>query len=381
LKFNKILKIIIAFLLIAILGFFSAKWLVTEHFYAQYKTYNKQSLGKILIVWDRGIGEEETIARLKIAGNIINWQVFSVSARPPFYIRWFIKNSVTEVYNKVNPNFVITLQDFVKYYPFYPNYLTLTLGTDRYIQKDAQGYYLTNKEHAKFDAIFPSFQDLDKLELALQRGHKHFTGFAWYPLSNAVDYQFMGANKLFYSGGYLWDTTRSSSTYKDLFAMLDTTGYFTVCGPNKKWKEIAPNSAIGIIPIDGYSLIAEHNKAGMSLLLHYKQHLEGGAPTGRIFEAAAANTVIISDKHTFIIKNFADNVLYIDVENKTASEIFQQINSHVKWIKNHPELAKQMANNCHKIFMDKFTLEEQLLNLIKFYEDNLHIKNHPSNVE
>ena len=365
-KMNKFFKSIVILTLVMVTGFFATQWMVTEYFYAQYTADSDKSSGKILVIWDRGIGEEETIARLKIAGTRINWAIYAVSNRPPFYIRWFIKDTVTKAYNQLKPKFVITLQDFVPYYAFYPNYLTLTLGTDRYIQQDAHGYYLTNKDHAKFDAIFPSFQHLDKLELALQREQKHFTGFSWYPLANATNYQFNGANKLFYSGGYLWDTTRSSNTYKQLFSMLDKTGYFTVCGPNKKWQKIAPNSAVGIIDINGYSLITAHNNAGMSLLLHYKQHLDGGAPTNRIFEAAAANTVIISDKHPFISKNFTDNVLYIDVENKTADEIFQQIDAHVKWIKSHPELAQQMANNCHKIFIEKFTLEEQLLQLINF---------------
>lgn len=106
----------------------------------------------------------------------------------------------------------------------------------------------------------------------------------------------------------------------------------------------------------------------MSLLLHSQQHLEGGAPTGRIFEAAAANTVIISDKHPFIMQQFGDNVLYIDME-QTGEEIFAEIDSHIQWVKDNPEKSKEMANNCHQILLEKFTLEAQLQKLIDLNDE------------
>ena len=38
------------------------------------------------------------------------------------------------------------------------------------------------------------------------------------------------------------------------------------------------------------------------------------------------------------------------------------------WIKNNPEKAKAKAKKAHQIFIDKFTMESQLINLAKMHE-------------
>ena len=245
--------------------------------------------------------------------------------------------------------------------------MTFTMDIQRYVRPNADGSFaLVRSEYANFDALLPSFTAIDKLKNAYEATGKSFNGFTWYPTVYTTEYQVAQPQYLFYSGGTLWDGTRASSKYKQLFSKLDQTGYFRVCGVVDKWQH-TPNSAIGLIPIDGKSLIAAIHKAGISLVLHTQGHIESGAPTARIFEAAAANAVIIADRHPFIQQNFGNNVLYIDTE-KSAENIFQQIDQHMQWIYAHPKEAQAKAINCHDIFMQKFSLDAQLLKLLEMHQ-------------
>lgn len=360
-------------------------WSVQSNFKATYKVTSNDTPAKILLVWYRGIGEQETIARLKITAQRMGVELRSVSVKPPFYIRWFVKDPVAIAREQMQPDFLLTIQDWIEYYPGIPNYMTLTLGTERYITTEPDGQVkFINPEHAKFDALLPSFKDIDLLRTAYEAQGKKYQGFAWYPTAYTTEYESTAPNKLFYSGGFLWDTTRGSAKYKELFVMLDRAGYFAVCGPKKKWRS-TPNSALGFIPVDGVALIQAQHNAGISLLLHTQLHLNGGAPTGRIFEAAAANTVIISDRHPFIEKYFGDNVLYIDIQ-QDAVGMFKQIDAHMAWIKANPQAAQTMAQNCKDIFMQNFSMEAQLARLIALHHevlmpDTLSLANYPSDAQ
>ena len=361
---------------IGVSGYFACSVLANYIFNQKYTIKNAEDYtGTILISWYRGIGEQEMLERFKIAAAKLGWNIRVVTNRPKFYFRWFIPDPIRRASQIAKPDFILAIQDCIDYSEGVPNYLTLTNGIDKYIGNDQQGEYLLDKSHADFNVIFPTFFDKNKLQAALERAGKNSAavGFHWYPTANETTLTPMGANKLFYSGGYLWDTTRSSDKYRQFFSLLDKTGYLEISGPKKKWRH-TPHSTVGLIPIDGVSLIKSQHAAGVSLLLHTKLHLDGGAPTGRIFEAASANTVIISDKHPFIIEHFGDNVLYIDTQ-QTGVEIFRQIDKHMRWIKNNPERAKEMANNCHTIFMQKFTLERQLERLISFHKQLIKLAN------
>jgi hypothetical protein len=339
-------------------------------FKSQYQAKNPHAPAKILVVWYRGIGEQETIERLKIVGKRLGLELHAVSTKPKFYIRWFVKDPVATARNELKPDFLLSIQDWVMHYPGLPNYMTLTLGTERYLSADENGAMkFTNPEHEKFEALLPSFKDIDQLQAAYERNGKKYQGFAWYPTSYVTYYPIATPNKLFYSGGFLWDKTRGSQKYKELFVKLDQAKYFAVSGPKKKWRH-TPNSALGFIPINGVSLLEAQHKAGISLLLHTQLHLNGGAPTGRIFEAAAAKTVIISDKHPFIEKYFGDNVFYVDI-TQDAEAMFQQIDGYMQWIYANPEQAQTMAENCNRIFTQQFSMEAQLQRLIDLHH-SLH---------
>jgi glycosyltransferase involved in cell wall biosynthesis len=172
--------------------------------------------------------------------------------------------------------------------------------------------------------------------------------------------------RIFYCGSN-WDRTRKGEAYKRLFAKLDETGDLSIYGPPKAWKH-TPRSYRGFLPFDGRSTIKAMQECGIVLILHSETHLKGNAPTGRIFEAAASGCVIISDRHPFVMQEFGDSALYIDQEGSPEA-IFQEIEDRLAWIRSNPKEAVEMAARCHEIFEERFTLEEQLLNLKKIYEE------------
>lgn len=184
----------------------------------------------------------------------------------------------------------------------------------------------------------------------------------WYPTVAATNYRPNPVN-LMYCGDKYFENIRSElDKYKVLWKALDKTGYFFVYGTKHAWENLT--SYQGRLPADGKSFVDAINQHGIYLVLHDKKHLKEGVPSGRIFEGAAASAVIISDKHPFVKREFKDSVLYID---ETRDDLFEQIESHMNWIKENPEKAKSKAVKAHSIFLEKFTLEEQLSRFYNYF--------------
>lgn len=335
-------------------------------FKQQYITFNNKSV-KVLLVHGNGQGEREQVHRFRIAAKRLGLNLKVVSAA-------LIKNDQYRcVANKelvaigiMRPDLILTIERNIPVLPGAPNYLVLDQSKKKYLAKTINNNYtFIHPQHYNFTALLPTFPEIDLLQTVYEEHGNKFYGFRWYPTMYKTNYKPRTPKRLFYPGGTLTDATRSSDKYKKMFAMLDKQGYLDVYGPKDVWAH-TPNSLHPPIPFDGISLIKINNKAGITLLLHAKDHFNGAVPTGRIFEATAANTVIISDRNPFIQQNFGDNVLYIDVE-QSPENMFQQIDQHMQWIFAHPKQAKQMAQRCHDIFVEKFTLEAQLQQLLALH--------------
>jgi hypothetical protein len=339
-----------------------------------YAAFTPRTAGtKILLVSANRLGENETIARLKIATRRLKINLHVVHGNNDNDKKNILHNEtqVQKAMALFKPDFLLVIEDIQPYQAGLPNYMSLTLGEEAFLKEGRNGPILINREHYKFDALLPSFKDIERLKQAVERSNRIFIGFPWYPTVYSSNYQPAIPQKLFYTGGILWDDQRGSEKYKALFSMLDNSGYLETCGDQKTWTQYTPSSYVGLIPFDGSSLIAALHKAGVSLVLHSKQHLKSAAPTARIFEAAAANAVIITDKHPFIQQYFGKNVLYIDI-TQDAAGIFKQIDQHMQWIRNNPKQAQKMANNCHNIFNRNFTLEKQLKRLVAMHNAYLN---------
>ena len=105
----------------------------------------------------------------------------------------------------------------------------------------------------------------------------------------------------------------------------------------------------------------------MTLLFHTKQHLNAEAPSGKGFEAAASSVIAISDRHPFLIENFGDSFLYVDLD-ASADRVVFQIEKHLDWIKKNPDKVKAKVRKAYDIFIAKYTLESLLLNLAHMHE-------------
>lgn len=175
--------------------------------------------------------------------------------------------------------------------------------------------------------------------------------------------------RLFYCG-MNWDVLfKSGGRHFHLFKYLDNTNIISFFGPNKPkaWNGIRPWKGYkcykGEVPFDGFSILKKINECGIALAISSNSHRKAGGVTNRFFEACAAGAVIISDENEFIRRNFGDSVLYINYNCDDPYKNYIQIMEKYEWINNNKEKALQLANNCQKIFVEKYSLEVLLNNI------------------
>lgn len=185
----------------------------------------------------------------------------------------------------------------------------------------------------------------------------------WYPSCSATEYDAVVPKTLFVSGCQ-WDAKRNKTEYQNLFSLLDQQGHLDIYGPAERWS-CAPNSVRGMT-FDEEEFRQAMRKSGIVLIVHTEYNFVYKDPSARIFEAASASCVIISDRQPFIVKEFGDSVLYID-SDISGEELFSQVEMHYQWILTHPEESEMMARKAHSIFSEKFTLEKHLEDFKKFH--------------
>jgi hypothetical protein len=181
-----------------------------------------------------------------------------------------------------------------------------------------------------------------------------------------TEYHPVTYNKIFYCGDN-WDALRSSQHYRQIFLKLEAADKLEVFGPQHSWKFL--NKAYkGYLPHDGDSLMNKIKELGVVLILHSQKHLDSGTTSNRVFEAAAAGALIISDLHPFIQEKFGDCVLYIDPKQE-VDIVVNRIKQYMQWASDNKALAEQKARCAHDIFATKFSLEDDLLNVVKMHEE------------
>ncbi|MBO7191625.1 MAG: HAD-IA family hydrolase [Elusimicrobiaceae bacterium] len=172
---------------------------------------------------------------------------------------------------------------------------------------------------------------------------------------------------LFYCGVNWEKMIGTSPRHEGLFQLLDKLDNVCLYGPKSGW--VGYKNYKGSIPFDGFSLVEEAHKCGVVLALSSDYHYRAGAATNRVYEGCAAGAVIISDTNRFIKKHFGDSILYIDFDKDHPEHMFNQIKEHLEWIKNNKEEALKLAQKAQKIFLEKFTLEKQLMDIINNHEN------------
>jgi hypothetical protein len=166
-----------------------------------------------------------------------------------------------------------------------------------------------------------------------------------------------------------WDDLRSSNKYKEFIRLLSKNlpiKIFGFYGNLSSYLDLNSDLYGGFIP-SAIEIIAAIRQNGIYLLTHSDLHIKSSLPSLRIFEATAANAVVISDMHPFAIEHFGNNFLYFD-QTADSAAMYKQVKEHYNWIKANPEKAKAMAARAHQIFLEKFTLDKDLDRIAKMHE-------------
>ena len=162
--------------------------------------------------------------------------------------------------------------------------------------------------------------------------------------------------------GLHWDGSRHGAIFRGLDGRIPLKLY----GPPEVWGDRGA-SYIGALPFDGVSVIAAIRNAGIALCLHKAVQREANCPSMRLFEAAAAGALIITDDFEFPREWFRDSVLYID-DDLPPPMVLKQIVSHVEWADRNPEAANRLASRSNELFRQRLSLENMLRPLPEFVE-------------
>jgi hypothetical protein len=333
----------------------------------KYKDMKIKEKYKVVFVTNTG-GENNYAETFKYAAEKIGWEVRVYS------------EDINTVYKEVlnfDPDFII-YSFGAKHYlnsPLkehrsrkYLNNHTLLIGLRGYNFLDKENpYRLTGNFTLEiFHAVFTIPQEVDFFRKIFTGIKKNFNGLGVMPFTPGIINKPAEPKQLMWGGAMGWDNFRSSEQYKKFIKLVSDNVPMKVSGPYAKLNYLPLGVYDGYTP-SGMPQIEAIRKNGIYLLTHADIYIEAGVPTSRIFEALAANVVVISDKHPFAIEHFGDNFLYFD-QNADSEAMYKQVKAHYDWIKANPEKAKAMAARAHQIFLEKFTVEKDLIRIAKMHE-------------
>ncbi|MEI8125407.1 MAG: glycosyltransferase, partial [Parachlamydiaceae bacterium] len=295
-------------------------------------------------------GEREFGWRMKIAAENLGWEVFldeteGKDLKEVKGLDWVVCIiSKNENFHPECPNYLVVFQP--------QNYLDENGNLLSCYQK-YDGYLLTIKERESF-----------KKWAVLQEKKPFFIPF--YPTVQPIDYKKVELKDIM-TMMPIWGDRVRNMKYRKLYKSLDQSGFVKFYGSNQE-TNVIEKGYMGTLPFDGVSVIDVLQQHGISLIIHSNHHNREGIPSARIFEAAAASTVIISDQNAFVKKHFGDSVFYIDTA-LSAEEIYKQIENHIKAIRLYPEKALEMAKRSYQINKKEFLMTDQLLRLQAMHEE------------
>lgn len=304
----------------------------------------KRSIG--IIVHEKWRGEREFAERVRVACERLNW-----TAKIYFAQNFKDKKHVHDWF--------LTLVPIKNCCERHNNYLVLF--SPELLLFDKTGHL--RKDYKNYTGYLSAYANTELLLEDLGGDNQLLYPKPWYPTVQHRDYQRIDPKFLFYSVGQ-WGNRVKDKKYQIMEEQLSEKDYAKFFGNPLYGKKYGP-AFQGPIPFDGVSVLNRITEQGVCLVLHSDIHLNHGMPSGRIFEAASASAVIISDLHPFVLEHFGDSVLYVDQE-LSGEELFEQIDGHMEWIRNHQEEALQMAESAHQVFEEHFVLENQLLDFNRF---------------
>jgi len=219
--------------------------------------------------------------------------------------------------------------------------------------------------YEKYDGYLLTIHDRDIIRKTAWHKKKVFHFIPFYPTIYSTPYRELDFRDLVVMIP-VWSNRLNDPKFKALYKLLSDSETAKFYGIQKNASMVA-KGYMGSIPFDGVSVLEILQKHGIVLVFHSDIHNTEKIPSSRIFEAAAASNIIICDQNEFVQKHFGDSVFYIDT-SLSENEIFDQIQQHLKTIKEAPEIAHEMAKKAHDIFIKNFTMENQLLKLEEMHK-------------
>lgn len=291
-------------------------------------------------------GEASLAHRIKAACKHLNWEADILEIRRFRRVK------------KTNYDFVINLVPGFHKFQKSKYYLAIFHPLHHYF--DSKGSL--KKPYNLYDGYLLGYSPgINEKNFCDQR----FPSIRWYPTVQAREYKEISPTHLFYLA-CIWGNRFEDPKMRQLWNLLDQEPFMRFYG-NDLIKPFCPQRYCSSLPFDQDSVCEAASHAGVSLILHSDVHNLHGIPSGRIFEAAAASTVIICDENAFVKEHFGDSVLYIDT-NESAESIHKQIKHLMNWIQSNKEEALEKARRAHAIYKNYFLLEDQLLRLSEFHE-------------
>ena len=291
------------------------------------------------------VAETELAQRISLAASSLGWTAAEV--RTAAEIKAF------------RPDFTIALHNNSPKLAEFPTYgcmwnpPSFFEGTEKYVK-----HVLT------YDGYLTSSKAIDRwLHHLLYTTPKRFFTAPFYTSCPRTAYQppNLESPRLMYLGSN-WDGAR----FPDLFTGLDAQDYMTVYGNPDGWKHLK-HSFRGGLAYDGESVLRSLNQAGVGLCLHRSEHRDFALPSMRIFEIVASGAIAICGEHPFIRSRFGDTVLYLDPE-ASAPEQIDRISELMEWIQGNPQAAIAKSTQAHQIFLEHFSLEKLLLDLLPYHQ-------------
>lgn len=171
------------------------------------------------------------------------------------------------------------------------------------------------------------------------------------PASSLFQPQIKDEYKLMYCGINWEKLTGKKGRFDELLKKLDENNLISIYGPEifhgiRPWEGC--RNYKGEIPFDGISMIKEIAKCGIALVISSENHIQDEIISNRLFEALAAGAIILADHNQAVKKLIGNNCLYIDTSD--SEKCFLQIKSHLEWIKENRNQARELALRAQEIF-------------------------------
>ena len=299
-------------------------------------------------------GDLEVAYRIKIAGERLGWNVIVDENEGEGLRNTTLDFSIITTH-LANPRFLSRN---------HPNYFII------YCQKDfcKMNGDLKN-EYRDYDGYLLTIDKTDFSNFISRKSNLIAPSIPFYPTAYATPYETVSPLNLTYIVP-TWGNRISTPTFQILNKLLSQDGFTKFYG-DRELGHLYGEQYIGPLPFNGRSIIDTLQKNGIALVIHSDKHIREKIPSGRIFEAAAASAIIISDQNPFVQTYFGDSIFYINT-SLPGQAIFSQIKRHMQTILENPEKALEMAKRAHGIFLDQFTMEPQLLELELMHEQVLN---------